>query len=75
MNSSDNHRRTNNTMAKIKSTMGQIMIYKTVHRKLKIEKHEPHKKIRVNVGSAEGLAVPVALVTPIVLQLNNTNII
>jgi len=31
-------------MAKVKSTMGQIMIYKTVHRKLKIEKHEPHKK-------------------------------
>jgi hypothetical protein len=36
---------------------------------------DPLGKIRVNMGSAEGLAVPVALVTPIVLQLNNTNII
>jgi hypothetical protein len=30
-------RRTDNTMAKRKKTKGQTMIYKTVHRKLKIE--------------------------------------
>lgn len=44
MNSNDNHRRANNTMAKMKSTIEQIMICKTVHRKLKFGKHEPHKK-------------------------------
>jgi len=38
-----NQRRTNNTMAKIKGTIGQTMIYKTLHRKLKIERHQPHK--------------------------------
>jgi hypothetical protein len=34
-------KRTDNTMAKRK---GQTIIYKTLHRKLKIEQHEPHKK-------------------------------
>jgi hypothetical protein len=33
-------RRTDNAMAKRKRIKGQITIYKTLHRKLKIEKHE-----------------------------------
>ena len=32
-----------NTMAKRKRTTGQTMIYKTLHRKLKIEQHENHE--------------------------------
>ena len=35
-------RSTENTMAKRKRTKGQSMIYKILHRKLKIEQHEPH---------------------------------
>jgi hypothetical protein len=35
-------RRTDNTMAKRKRTNGQTMIYKVLHRKLKIEQHDPH---------------------------------
>ena len=31
------------------------MIYKTLHRKLKTEKHEPHKKPDVNSGVPEFL--------------------
>ena len=31
---------TENTMTKWKDTKGQTMIYKTLHRKLKIEQHE-----------------------------------
>jgi hypothetical protein len=34
-------RRTDNTMAKRKRTKGQTTIYKTLHRKLKIEQYEP----------------------------------
>jgi hypothetical protein len=34
------------------------MIYKTQHRKIKIEQHEPHKKPGVNSGAPEGYAVP-----------------
>jgi len=33
---------TNNTMTKRKVTKRQTMIYKTLHRKLKIEQHKPH---------------------------------
>ena len=36
-----------------KKHKGQIKIYRTLHRKLKIEQHEPHYK-------PEGIAVPVA---------------
>ncbi len=53
----------------------QTMIYKTVHRKLKIEQHESHLKPRGNAGAPEGLAVPVPHVTPVVLLLNDTIII
>jgi hypothetical protein len=37
-----NRRRTDNTMAKTKGTKGQTTMYEILHRKLKIEKHEPH---------------------------------
>jgi hypothetical protein len=33
---------TYNTKAKRKRTKGQTMFYKTLHRKLKIEQHEPN---------------------------------
>jgi len=49
--------------------MGQkdkTMIYKTLHRKLKIEQHESHYKSGVNSGAPEGLAVPGPHVTPFV---------
>ena len=39
-----NRRRTDNTTAKRKSTNEQKKIYNTLHRKLKIEQHEPHLK-------------------------------
>jgi hypothetical protein len=42
------------------------MIYKTLHRKLKIEQHEPHK---LRYSWTEGLAIPAPLVTPVVLLL------
>ena len=32
-----------NTMSTRKRTQGQTMIYKTLHRKLKIEQHQAHK--------------------------------
>ena len=35
-------------MAKGKRTYGHTMIYKTQHRKLQIEQHEPHLKQEVN---------------------------
>ena len=34
---------TDNTMAKRKGTKGQTLICKALHRRLKIEQHEPHK--------------------------------
>jgi hypothetical protein len=41
-------------MAKEKDTEGQTMIYKTLHRKLKIEQHEPHWKPMMDSGAPEG---------------------
>ena len=35
---------TDNTMAEAKRTKGQTTIYKTLHRKLKIDQHEPNSK-------------------------------
>jgi hypothetical protein len=52
---------------------GQIewtMIYKTLHRKLKIE-HEPHK----NPVASKGLAVPAPLVTPFLFPLSDVEIL
>ena len=52
------NQRTYNTMAKIKRSKVQTMIYKTLQRKLKIEKHEPHLKPGVNSGTLEGYLLP-----------------
>jgi len=41
-------------MAKRKSTKGQTMIYKTIHKKLKIELCEPHYKPGMNSGAPGG---------------------
>ena len=64
-----NRRRIDNTMAKRKRTKGQITIYKTLHKKPKIEKHEPHLKPVMNAGAPGGLAVSVPLVASIVLLI------
>jgi hypothetical protein len=49
-----NRRRTDSTMPKRKRTKTQTSIYKTLHRKLKIEQYELHLKPRVNSGPPEG---------------------
>jgi len=41
-------RRTYNTMDKRKETTEQTMIYSTLHRKLKIEQHEPNQEVGMN---------------------------
>ena len=41
-------------MTKRKWTKGQTTIYKTLHRKPKIEQHEPHQKLRENQGVPDG---------------------
>ena len=48
-------------------TKRQTMINKMLHRKLKIEQHESHKKMWMNSGAPEGSAVPTPLLTPVVL--------
>jgi hypothetical protein len=48
------------------------MVYKTLHRKLKIEQHE---KPDVNADAPEGLAVPYPLVTAVVLVTDEIIII
>jgi hypothetical protein len=45
---------------------GQTTIYKTQHRKLKIEEHDP-TKTGVNSIAPEGYAVSAPLVAPVVL--------
>jgi hypothetical protein len=45
--------RTDNTMATRQRTQTQIMIYKTLHRKLKVEQHEPYKRMGENTGAQE----------------------
>ena len=47
------NQRTDTTIAKRKRTKGQTTIFKTLHIKLKIEYHEPHKKPGMNIGSPE----------------------
>jgi hypothetical protein len=51
---------------------GQTTIYKTIHRKLKNEQHKPRG---VNTGVPEELTVPVPYMMPVVLLLNDTNIV
>jgi len=41
------NRRTDNTLVKRKITKGRTTIYKLLHRKLKIEQHEPHSQTGV----------------------------
>jgi hypothetical protein len=43
-----NRKSTDNAMAKAKETKGWTMIYKTLYRKLRIEQHESHYKLKVN---------------------------
>jgi len=43
------------------------MIYKTLHRKLKIEQHNPHQKPDLNARVQEGQAVPAPQVAPVLL--------
>ena len=45
-------------MDKRKRAKEQTMIYKALHRKLKIKQHEPHEKPGVNAGAVKGYAVP-----------------
>ena len=58
---------TDNTMAKRKTTKGQTMIYKTLHKILKMEQNKPHLKQGVNSGAQDGSAVPASLVAPIMV--------
>ena len=58
--------KSDNTMVKRKTTKRQTMIYKTLHRKLTIERHEPRKKTGVNSGASKGLPVPVPPVASVV---------
>ena len=66
------HTFTENIMAKRKSTRGRVMICKTLHRKLKIERREPHYKSVPNSGASEGWTVPALHVTPVVLLILQT---
>jgi hypothetical protein len=45
-------------MDKRKRTKGQTKIYKTLHKKLKIEQHESHLSSGMNLGTPEGKDVP-----------------
>ena len=55
-----NNKRTNNDQQRIK---------------LKIEQHEPRQKPGVHSCAPEGLAVPTPHVTPVMVLLNDTNIV
>jgi hypothetical protein len=57
-------RRTDNIMEKRKRTKGQTTIYKTLHRKLKIEQHEIPQKPGDELSAPEGLTVAALHVTP-----------
>jgi hypothetical protein len=63
-NTMTKRRRTDNTMNKRRRTKGQTMIYKTLHRKLKMNQHEPYEKPELTSGTPNGLAVPALHVTP-----------
>jgi hypothetical protein len=56
-----------------KRTKWETMVYKTLNRKLKIEKREPHDKSRVNSGTQKWITVPAPHVIPIVLLFSDTN--
>jgi hypothetical protein len=50
------------------------MSNKTQHINLKIEQHESRENPGVNSSAPEGQAVPIPLVAPVLLLLNDTNI-
>jgi hypothetical protein len=62
-------------MGKRKMTKEQTMIYNILHRKLKIKQHKPDYKPGLNSDAPERLAVPAPQVTPVMLLLNDMNII
>ena len=64
-------------MAKIKRTKKQTIVDKIlcIHRKIKIEQRKTHWKSVVDLVASEGKVVPAPLVVPVVLLLNDTNII
>ena len=68
-------RQDNGQKKKNKRSKGQTMIYRTLHRKLKIEQNEPHREQRVNSGAPERQAVSSPLVTPQSHRLKLYNII
>jgi hypothetical protein len=57
-----------------KRTKRQTMVYKALHRKLKIKQHESHKKSGLKASAPEELVVPASLATPALLLLNDTSI-
>lgn len=57
---------------KEKSAKGETMKYKHIHIKIKIEQHELNKTPGVKPGAPEGLVLPAALVTSVVLLLSQT---
>jgi uncharacterized protein (DUF3820 family) len=54
-----------NIMTRGKRTKGQIMIYKTLHRTLKIEQLEQHLKPWLNSVALEELTITALLLTPV----------
>ena len=64
-----NHKlkKTDHTMSKINRIKAQTIIYKTVHRKRKMEQVETPQKREMNPGDPEGLSVSALLVAPVVL--------
>jgi hypothetical protein len=72
-----------------RTTYKQLPIYKRLHRKLKIEQHEPphpkkkqkqnkkqnKNKVGVNADARKTIAVPAPILTSGMLLLNSTNII
>jgi hypothetical protein len=49
--------------------IGQTMIYKVAHRKLKIEQNEPYKEPGVNSGVSEGQVTHAPRLAPVMLLL------
>ena len=54
-----------------KRAKSPTMTNTALHRKLKIGQYEPNKKLGMNAGVPEWLAVPVSLVTPIACVFND----
>jgi hypothetical protein len=54
-----------------KRTNEQTMVYKTLHRKLKMDQHKRNKNPGVNSGGLEGLAVLAPPLAPFILIFSN----